>query len=96
MLSRFGSWKIPGKTVERRQFVRHYDVNSRGWHAVRQLAESHRPLMKGLLDAGTLEDMLPRPSTSLVTPDPIVDGARYKTLIGLLMQLGTFSDRPHT
>jgi hypothetical protein len=96
MLSRFDSWKIPGKKIERRQFVRHYDVNSQGWHAVRLLAENHRPLMEGLLDAKTLEDMLPRPNTPLVTPDPIVDGARYKTMLGLVLQLGTFADRPHT
>jgi asparagine synthase (glutamine-hydrolysing) len=95
MLSRFDSWKSPGKQIERRQFVRHYDVNSQGWHAVRQLAENYRPLTRGLLDAETLEDMLPRPSTPLVTLDPIVDGARYKTMTGLLLQLGTFADRPH-
>ncbi len=89
MLSRFDSWKILEKKVERRQFVRHYDVNSQGWRAVRQLAEHHRPLMESLFDAQILGDMLLRPDKPLVTPDPIVDGARYKTMLGLFLQLGT-------
>jgi asparagine synthase (glutamine-hydrolysing) len=96
LLSRFDSWKLPGKQIERRQFVRHYDVNNQGWHAVRQLAENNRPLMKGLLDATILDNMLPGPSAPLVTPDPIVDGARYKTIVGLLLQLGTFTNQSHT
>lgn len=81
--------------IERRQYVRHFDINSRGWHAVRQLAERYRPLMEGMLDAKILDDMLSHPAKSIPTPDPIIDGARYKTMVGLLLQLGALTSQPN-
>lgn len=96
MLSRLESWIPFRKKIERRQFVRHYDVNSRGWRAVREMAEHYRPLTEGILDTTTLEGMLPHADTPIATPDAIVDGARYKTMVGLLMQMGTFMEPSRT
>lgn len=92
MLSRLDAWMLSRKKMERRQFIRHYDVNSHGWRAVREMAERYRPLSEDIFDAAALDDMLPRADTPILTPDAIVDGARYKTMVGLLMQLGAFKE----
>lgn len=88
LLSRLDSWMPSRKAMERRQFVRHYDVNSTGWRAVREVAETYRPMTEGILDMTALDRMLPHPSTPIAAPDAILDGARYKTMVGLLLQLG--------
>lgn len=75
--------------IERRQYVRHFNVNGTGWQAVRELAESSRPAAEKIFDPKVLAAALPTPGVPLHTPDPIIDGARYKTLMGLMMQLGT-------
>lgn len=77
VLSRLNTWMPSGKRIERRQFVRHYDVNSSGWRAVREMAERYRPTADGILDMTALDRMLPHADTPIATPDAIVDGARY-------------------
>jgi asparagine synthase (glutamine-hydrolysing) len=73
--------------IERRQYVRHFDINGPGWQAIRQLAEGHRSKMGNLFNPDVLEEMLPLYEHPLSTPDAVVDGARYKTMMGLFMQL---------
>ena len=86
-----------GRQVERRQYVRHYDINSRGWNAIRVLAENHRGGGVGdIFDSQILNETLPAPELPLATPDPVVDGSRYKTLLGLLLQPGAQNQRPST
>lgn len=96
LLSRLDSWIPPRKKMERRQFVRHYNVNSSGWRAVREITEKYRPMTDGVLDMTTLDRMLPHADTPIATPDAIVDGARYKTMAGLLLQLGAFAEATRT
>lgn len=79
------------RTAERRQYVRHFNVSGPGWEAVRHKAEIFRPLANRLFDPEVLETVLPPPGQALTTPDPIIDGARYKTLLGLMMHLGLSS-----
>ena len=50
----------------------------------------------GVLDMTTLDRMLPHADTPIATPDAIVDGARYKTMAGLLLQLGAFAEATRT
>lgn len=79
---------MKNKHTERRQYVRHFNVNSSGWLAVRQLSENYRSASI-LFDPETLDAILPPAGQPLHTPDPIIDGARYRTLIGLILQFGT-------
>lgn len=76
------------RATERRQYVRHFDVNSVGWRRVRALAEPHRNLPFSLFDSRMLAELLPAADRMLETPDAVVDSARYKTLTGLLLQFG--------
>lgn len=87
--SRFSVLRPGAGKIEKRQYVRHFDINSRGWLAVKRLAEQHRPHARSLFNPVVLEEMLPSPDQPLVTPDAILDSARYKTLLGLFLQLGT-------
>ncbi|MBU1264822.1 MAG: hypothetical protein KJ946_09440 [Gammaproteobacteria bacterium] len=75
--------------VERRQYVRHFDINNSGWLAVKRLAEQHRPHACSLFNPVVLEDMLPSSDQPLLTADAILDSARYKTMLGVFLQLGT-------
>lgn len=88
-LSKLFEALAPQNNIERRQYVRHFNVNGTGWQAVRELAESSRPAAEKIFDPKVLAAALPTPGVPLHTPDPIIDGARYKTLMGLMMQLGT-------
>ncbi|MHB1213700.1 MAG: asparagine synthase-related protein [Thiobacillus sp.] len=83
-----GSLRTLGRTIERRQYVRHFDINSGGWHSVRSLAEPYRSTLRELFDSPLLDELLPAPDRVLSTPDAVIDGARYKTLLGLLLQFG--------
>ena len=80
---------MENRRIERRQDVRHLNVNGTGWQAVRELSENCRPAVNKVFDHETLEAILPPGDQSFPTPDPIIDSARYKTLIGLMLQLGT-------
>jgi len=80
---------LKNKHSERRQYVRHFNVNGSGWQAVRELSETCRPAAHKLFDLEMLAAILPPMNQPLPTPDPIIDGARYKTLMGLMLQLGT-------
>lgn len=80
---------VKNKHIERRQYVRHFNVNGPGWQAVRELSENCRPVAEKLFDPEALKAILPPAGQPLPTPDPIIDGARYKTLMGLMLQLGT-------
>ncbi|MDP1863191.1 MAG: asparagine synthase-related protein [Thiobacillus sp.] len=78
---------LQSKHIERRQYVRHFNVNGTGWQAVRKLSENSRPAVRNLFDHAMLKATLP-PEGPLATSDPIIDGARYKTLMGLMLQFG--------
>jgi hypothetical protein len=88
-LSKLFEALAPRNNVERRQYVRHFNVNGMGWQAVRERSENCRPAAEKIFDPHALAAALPPPGTPLHTPDPIIDGARYKTLMGLMLQLGT-------
>jgi len=88
-LSKLFEALAPRNNVERRQYVRHFNVNGIGWQAVRELSENCRPAAEKIFDPHALAAALPPLGTPLHTPDPIIDGARYKTLMGLMLQLGT-------
>lgn len=79
---------LHNKHIERRQYVRHFDVNGSGWSAVRKTSEISRSAAQRIFDDETLNAILPPADQPLITPDPIIDGARYKTLIGLILQFG--------
>jgi len=85
--SRFSMLRPGAGQIEKRQYVRHFDINGPGWQAIRQLAEGHRSQMGNLFNPDVLEEMLPLYEHPLSTPDAVVDGARYKTMMGLFMQL---------
>lgn len=85
--SRFNALHPLAGQIEKRQYVRHFDINSPGWLAVRRLAELHRLHACSLFNPEVLEEMLPSSDHPLSTPDAVVDGARYKTMMGLFMQL---------
>ena len=53
------------------------------------MAEQHRPHAFSLFNPEVLEEMLPSSDDPLLTPNTIVDSARYKTLLGVFLQLGT-------
>lgn len=88
-LSKLFEALAPQNNVERRQYVRHFNVNGIGWQAVRELSENCRPAAETIFDPDALVAALPPLGTPLHIPDPIIDGARYKTLMGLMLQLGT-------
>lgn len=87
--SRFSMLRPGAGEIEKRQYVRHFDINGPGWLAVRRLAEQHRPHVFSLFNPVVLEEMLPPSDDPLLTPDGVVDSARYKTLLGVFLQLGT-------
>ena len=80
--------------VEKRQYVRHFDVNSPGWLAIRRLAEQHRTNTFSLFNPVVLEEMMASSDATLLTPDAVVDGARYKTLLGIFLQMGASTKSP--
>ncbi len=88
-LSKLFEALAPQNNIERRQYVRHFNVNGTGWQAVRELAESSRPAAEKIFDPKVLAAALPTPGVPLHATDPIIDSARYKTLMGLMMQVGT-------
>lgn len=73
---------------ERRQYVRAFDVNGKGWLAVRVEAERYRSGLADIFDRDELAKLLPKPPQPLPCKDPINDSARYKTLLGLMLVLG--------
>jgi asparagine synthase (glutamine-hydrolysing) len=87
MRQAWGAWKTAVSKVERRQFVRHYDPNGDGWRAIRTMTDKISPSVSSIFDFETLNEMLPRSNRLLTCPDPIVDGARYKTMMGLVINL---------
>jgi asparagine synthase (glutamine-hydrolysing) len=89
MRGAWGNWRTANSTVERRQFVRHYDPNGRGWRAIRSMTDNIPPSISSLFDIETLTEMLPKSDSTLPCPDPIIDGARYKTMLGLFLNLSS-------
>ena len=73
--------------IERRQYVRHLDVNGSGWRTVRKLSNKYRS-SSDLFNTEALDNILPREDHPLQALDPIIDSARYKTLMGLLLHCG--------
>ncbi|MGH7648433.1 MAG: hypothetical protein ACREND_09975, partial [Gemmatimonadaceae bacterium] len=76
---------IGTRSDERRFYYRIYDVNGRGWHAARRLAEPHRDVLAGVLDRAQLDAYLPPPEQDLVVQNGITDASGPKLLVGLTL-----------
>jgi asparagine synthase (glutamine-hydrolysing) len=72
------------KPTERRQYVRNFSIHGSGWETIRTKIYAYRPLTN-LFNPEALDRLIPKPSQPIVTPDPIIDGAKYKTLFGLIL-----------
>lgn len=71
--------------AERRYYYRVYDIDGPGWRAVRHLAEPFRERLAPHFDLTEVSRWLPAPSQALHLADPIQDGFRPKTLLGLML-----------
>jgi len=74
----------PTQGPERRFYYRIYDFNGPGWTAVRQQAESYRPLAKGIFNEAVLNRLLPAADQPVRFRDGIADASGLKLLLGLL------------
>ncbi|PYO14253.1 MAG: hypothetical protein DMD31_10675 [Gemmatimonadetes bacterium] len=76
----------PGaRRVERRRYVRLYDLNGPGWRAVRRQAEPYRERLAGLVVPEVLGELLPPPDVTVDLRDTIIDSTGAKLLLGLLI-----------
>ena len=71
--------------VERRRYVRLYDLNGPGWRAIRRDAEPYRRRLAGLFVPEVLNECLPPPDVTIALGDPIIDSTGPKLLLGLLL-----------
>jgi asparagine synthase (glutamine-hydrolysing) len=70
---------------ERLYFFRTFAIQSRGWSTVRAHAEPHRERLHSVLAAAPLGRALPGPDAVIATDDMILDSARPKLLLGLIL-----------
>ena len=83
-----GRWrKIQRKLgIERRYYYRMYDLNNKGWKAVRRQAEPNRERVQHLFHPDVLNELLPSPELPVpLGSDPIPQSSGIKLLIGLLL-----------
>ena len=80
---------LPAPTLERDwdrlYFYRAFAIQSRGWATVRNHAEPHRERLYSVLGAEPLRRALPAPDVPIATDDMILDSARSKLLLGLIL-----------
>lgn len=76
---------------ERRTYHRVYDINNRGWSAVRQQAEPARARLTRWFQRDALDRILPPAGRRLSVNDATVDGSGPKTLLGLALSLADLS-----
>ncbi|MEW5747138.1 MAG: asparagine synthase-related protein [Nitrospirota bacterium] len=72
------------KAVERRYYVRIYDINSPGWLAVRRQAEPYRERVMQVFNREVLDELLPPPDAPVAVKEGISDVSGMKTLLGIL------------
>lgn len=71
--------------AERRAYYRVFDINNAGWRTIRERAESQRAALCKLVDANVLAAYLPPPDSAIAARDGIIDTARHKILLGLML-----------
>jgi asparagine synthase (glutamine-hydrolysing) len=77
--------RVVHRSAERRYYFRVYNIHNPGWDAVRRAAESGRHAVHAMFDAEQLARMLPPPGVRIDARDAIIDGSRYKSLLGLML-----------
>lgn len=72
---------------EARQYVRHFNLAGPGFAALRRSVQPLFAQCDDVFDPAVANRLLPPPDAAIPCRDPIVDGAKYKSLLGLAMQL---------
>lgn len=76
---------------ERRFYYRTMDFDGPGWNTVREAAEPYRAKASQIFDESALAEVLPRPGVRAVVPDAIIDTAKMKCMVGLLLWLRSYA-----
>jgi hypothetical protein len=84
--------RLFGTRKERRAYYRVFDINNRGWRAVRELAERSRRRAHDLVQAEALARWVPQPEVAIDADDAIIDTANRKNLLALMIFAGQEPD----
>ncbi|WP_119293264.1 asparagine synthetase B family protein [Azohydromonas sediminis] len=87
---RFRHWLAPR---EARQYVRHFDLSGPGFAALRRSVHPLLSQCDDVFDPAVAKRLLPPPESAIDCPDAIIDSAKYKSLIGLMMQLARMREQ---
>lgn len=72
--------------IERRYYYQIFDINNKGWQAVRRQAEPYRPLVQQFFHEDVLNELVPPPSSQIkCQTDAIIETSGIKTLLGFLL-----------
>ncbi|MGC1392840.1 MAG: asparagine synthase-related protein [Coleofasciculaceae cyanobacterium] len=72
--------------IERRYYYQIFDINNKGWRAVRQQAELCRPLVQQLFHEDVLNELVPPPEVKITCQtDAIIEASGIKALLGFLL-----------
>ena len=80
-----GPWlaRVPLPRLERRYYHRVYNLESPGWHAIREHTAPHVQRLEGLFHREVLAEYLPAPDVHIATTDIFADSSGRKLLMGL-------------
>lgn len=77
---------------ERRTYYRQFDINNEGWVRIRMLAESSRPFAHRIFKPERFDYFIPPPNNRINCSDGIVDTAKHKLLICMMLFLGSIHE----
>lgn len=81
-------WRILQQKIgiERRYYYQIFDINNKGWQAVRTQAEPCRPLVQQLFHEDLLNKLVPPPDVPIeCQTDAIIEASGIKALLGFLL-----------
>ena len=70
---------------DQRLYYSLWNINNRGWKAVRREADRHRHLLADFLDKDRLSELLPLADTTLMAEDMIAGHSGVRSLIGFVL-----------
>lgn len=72
--------------IERRYYYQIFDINNKGWQAVRNQAENCRPLVQQLFHEDILNELVPPPEVKITCQtDAIIEASGIKAILGFLL-----------
>jgi hypothetical protein len=74
---------LPRRRIERRFYTRTFDLNSPGWRAIREQAETCRTNVHHIFDKAALDAVVPPPAAPVPREESAVAG--IKCLLGFFL-----------